>query len=262
MATRQRAGHHGETEAAAEGFQASLERGFEWVNANARIVLVALGAFVVLGGLAAGIFEYTRVRGTGALDALATVERAFAQRMGASGGVVLIPEPANAEQAAKAREEALAGFAEVARLHAGSVAAQVAEIRAAELEIDLGRLDAARDRLRALGAGLAQDDPRRGVALRLLGYVLEEQGLPQEAGEAYAEAGRVTTYRARAAVFAEAGESFARAGQLERAIEALGQVIAIDSDYAAQIGIPERRQELEALAGVGAPAARPAPPAP
>jgi tetratricopeptide (TPR) repeat protein len=265
VATRRQTGHHGETQVAAEGFQATLEQGFEWINANARLVLVVLGTFIAVGGLSALVYELVQTRAENALGALAEVERRFAIAMGARPGASLIPEPANAEQAKRAREEALAGFQQVSQQHAGSLASHAAEIRSAELEIDLGRVEAALERLRALIAGMRADDAERAVALRLVGYVLEELERPLEAAEAYAEAGDVSTYRARPAAWALAGDSFARAGQLERAVDAYAQVIAIDSEYAQATGATQRLAELQPVVGSpapgisGAPAAETAP---
>ncbi len=259
MATRRQPGQHAATAAPSEGFQATLERAFDWVNRNARAVLWALGLFIVIGGAAAAVFEYTRMRSARAASALSVVEAIYAREMGASPTTPLIPEPANPEHAARARADAIAGLEEVSRGYPGTLAAYMAEIRAAELEVDLVRLQDARDRLQALIASLEPGAAEKGIALRLLGYVLEENGETLQAAEAYAQAGAIQAYRARAAAWGLAGDTFARAGQLERALEAYGQAIAIDTDFATRAGLPQRLEELQALAGTAPPPAAPAP---
>jgi tetratricopeptide (TPR) repeat protein len=246
--------HHGETEARTEGFEGRIEDAFEWATAHAREVVIGIVAFLVIGGGIALGWELERRSAEEAQRHLAEVEIGYSLAMGASPRAAFPAEPANPDQAVRAREAALAGFEEVADHHAGSVGAEIAMLRAAEMEIELGRTEAAAERLQALADEADAASLTRGGALRLRGYALETLGRDGEAGEAYAAAGAVTGYPDRPAVWLSAADSYARAGDGDRELEVYQRIIELDPAFADQNQVTER---LDALGGAAA-----APPAP
>src|SRR5262245_44156143 len=176
---------HGDTETRLEGFEARIQDGFAWANAHGREIMVGVGVALLVGGLAAGVTEWRSRKSDAAQTELAAIESRFTEAMGANPGEYFVPEPANAEQAAKAREAAVTELDAFIAAEAGTGPAEVAAIKAAELEVDLGKLEAADARLAALVATLAANDPKRAVALRLRGYTLDQRGQTLAAAEVY-----------------------------------------------------------------------------
>jgi tetratricopeptide (TPR) repeat protein len=242
MTIRQRS----ETETRAQGFDAKLEAAFEWLGARSLYVIAVLGTLLVAGAAVAGFYELNKNRQDAAELALAQVGYGFAVAMGSPIEDFLISEPFSKEQARRAREEALAHFEAVVLDHRRTRTAQVASLRAAEMEVDLGRWSDAQARLAKLVAQLSRRDALRAVALRLLGFLQEQQGRFAEAGESYADAAGVQAYPARASLWMAAGGSFARAGASERALAAFQQVLSLDPELAEREGIVERLSELAA----------------
>jgi predicted negative regulator of RcsB-dependent stress response len=241
---------HADTEAPLEGLEARLQRGFDWIGRHPRAVLAALGAIVALGALTAVSYELWQRSRDESAAMLAEIEDRFATSMGGAEELAFVPEPANPEQAARSREEALRALEAFVGRHARSRASYLAQLRAAEIESDLGRHAEAEARLRDLTKELGDDDPLRAVALRLLGYVLEEQERPADAGQAYADAAAVESYPDHAALWLAAGEAFRRAGDRARAEEAYREVIRADPEFAAERGV----EGLLALLAIGADA--------
>ncbi len=244
---------HGDTERPLRGFEATIERGFGWLEANGRTVTVGLIGAVLLGAALAGLYEWAERRDAAAQQALEAVEREFAVAMGAPQ-VVIVPEPANAETAVEAREVALAGFETVIEEHPGGFAASNASIRAAEMEIDLGRLDAASARLEVLREDLAEGALLAAIVARLHGYVLEERGQRAAAGAAYAAAAAVEEYPARELVWLAAAENFLAAGEDARAADALSEVLSIAPEFGEQMGVVDQLTALQARAAQEPPA--------
>jgi predicted negative regulator of RcsB-dependent stress response len=193
-------------------------------------------------GLVAGVAEWRRRQSDAAQTGLAAIESGFTAAMGANPGEYFVPEPANADQAAKALEAALGELDKFIAAHAGSALAAIAGIKAAELEVDLGKLDAADARLAKLVEPLGTDDPKRAIALRLRGYTLDQRGQTLAAGEAYADAAKVQAYPARGLVWIEAGDCFARANAPDRAIAAYREALA---------GAPELSEQLHVVQRIG-----------
>jgi hypothetical protein len=208
---------HGDTETKLAGFEARLQDGFEWANAHGREIIAGLAVLFVVGAIAAGIWEWRRHGQAEGNAELARIEARFTQAMGATSDDPLITEPANAEQAKKAREAALAELdAFIAERGLSSDQARIASLRAAEIEVDLGRLPDADKRLVALTQALDPSDARRGVALRLRGYVLDQSGDALAAAEVYEEGAKVKGYPPRALLFVKAGDAFAPASPSAR----------------------------------------------
>ena len=237
---------HGDTERMSRGFDARIESGFEWLEANARSVMLVGGGLLLLGGLIAGIFEYSSRQEEAAQTALERVERAYFAGMGTPIAEIYLTEPANRDQAQRAREAALVGYQQVTLDYPGRVAASAAQLRAAEVEIELGRLAAASERLGALAAAL-DVDPLRASALRLQGYAFEEQEKFAEAAAAYEAGAVITDYPGREALWLAASDNYLRTGEIERAIDALREVLAIAPAWAERQGLLERLAGLEAM---------------
>ena len=239
--------HHGDTEARAKGLEAVLERGFERVRVHFREIAMILVTLLVIAAAGVGFYEVGQRRESAAQTALARIQTDLIRAMGGRVQVALNPEPANAESARRAREAALVALEAMMLEHAGRDAVLLAGLHAAELEVDVGRPEAAAARLVELAGVFAPDDPRRAIALRLRGYALEELGRPVEAGEAYYEAAGVQTYPARAHVYITAGDVFARGGASDRAVAAFQQAMALAPELAEDTGLVSRVSALETL---------------
>jgi len=231
---------HGETETRLGGFEARLQDGFEWANSHGREIVIGIVAALVVGGVTAGIWEYRGRRHDAAAAELARIEARFTQAMGATTGEQFISEPANAEQAKKARETALAELDAFIVAQGSNDAAKLASLRAAEIDVDLGLLPDADKRLEVLASSFAEDDVRRAVALRLRGYVLDQSGDSLGAAEVYETGARIEAYPPRVLLWIAAGDCFSRAAQPERAIVAYRQALAASPEVAEQEGIIAR----------------------
>jgi tetratricopeptide (TPR) repeat protein len=257
MAIRQ----HGDTEAPPRGLDALLQDAQHWAFAHVRELAVAAGVLLLAAVVVAGVMEWRGRQQVAAEMALGGIEADFAQAMGASPNVALVPEPANAEQARAAREAALAQYEEFLREHSGTQAARVARLRAAELEVDLGRLEAADARLVAVIGELGDADPRKGIALRLRGYVLEELERPLEAAAAYAAAGALESHPARLLAWLVAARTYARAGQPAEALRAYREAQSLeprlgeDPSFQSEMAVLEGTAGTAGTAGAGQPAA-------
>jgi tetratricopeptide (TPR) repeat protein len=252
--------HHSDTDSRPAGLDARVRQALDWVGEHRREFLLGLGAALVLGIGVAIASEISSSRREEALAELAGIEADFAAQMGAPPDAALIPEPANPEQARSAREAALSRFDAFAQAHASSDLAANAQLRGAELEVDLGRLDAAATRLEKLAADLDDGDTRKGIALRLRGAVLEDLGRAAEAAEIYETGGKLESYPARALLWLAAARTHMRLGADERALHALEQVVAAEPELASDPSLERERKILEArlsLAAAPTPEAEP-----
>ncbi len=231
---------HGSTEAPVEGFEATLQRGFEWITAHPREVLGGLVAFLLVAGIVTAVWELRSRGESAAQEELAGAERGFAERLGGDPKLTLIPEPANPDQARKVREESRAEFDRITAEHAGTRAADFARLRAAEISLDLGDSVGARERLESLAADLAPDDALRAIALRLRGYQEAQAGDFLAAAEVYVRAAGVEPYPDRASVWVEAARNFERAGAFGRAADAYAEAITADPEFADMEGLADR----------------------
>ncbi len=245
MATR----HHAPTEAPTRGLEARLQTGFEWLSSRPREVLGTLLLLAVVGAGSGLAYEWLTRAESQAQEALARAERDLATELGGDSRLILIPEPANPQQALAVRLEALAAFEALIDQHAGTRAADFASLRAAELEIDVERRDSAEARLRRLDADLDPDDPVRAMALRLLALVHVEAGRYLEAAESYAAAAEVQSYPDVGPMWGSAGRNFDRAGALDRAMGAYDRALAADPEWADQNRLVDRIVALEGRMG-------------
>ncbi len=242
--------HHGETERRAQGFEARLEVLYERVVSNPIPYVSGVVGLLLVGLVAALVSEWRDQSQQTAQLALEQVEWRYLEGMGGTRGDLYVVEPANEEQAREARERALAGYEQVIAEH-GGVTREAAQMRAAEIEIDMGRLVAAQERLQIAADDMAGDSVLRAAALRLRGYVLEELGRLEEAAAAYEEAGAVESYPAREALWLAAGDTYLRAGDLEGAAAAYREILGIAPAFAEREGLVERLAGLEALSEDG-----------
>jgi tetratricopeptide (TPR) repeat protein len=250
---------HGDTETRLAGFEARLQDGFAWANDHGREIVIAIVVFLVVGGAVAGVYEWRKRDQAAAQTELARIEARFAKAMGSNAEELFISEPANADQAKTAREAAIGELDAFAAAHGSAAAADLALIRAAELEVDLGKLDEAGARLDALVAELPADDPRRAVALRLRGFIHDAKGDALAAAETYEAAGKIESYPPRGLAWISAGDCFARANQPERAIAAYRQALATAPEVSEQEGIVARMGVQQARLDAAIAAAPPAP---
>jgi hypothetical protein len=242
---------HGETERRHEGFEARLEQLFETIEAHSREVIIGGVALLLLGGLAAGLYEWRQSSINAAQLALDQVDWTYLEAMGGRRDDLYPVEPANEAQARSAREEALAGYEQVIEEH-GGVAAEIAQIRAAEVEVGLGRLEAADQRLTGASDDISEG-ALRATALRLHGFVLEELLRPLDAAARYEAAAAIESYPAPEDLWIIASEARVRGGDPAGAANDLREVLGIAPEYAERLGLVERLESVEALASDAAP---------
>jgi predicted negative regulator of RcsB-dependent stress response len=231
---------HSDTDTRLQGFEARLQDAFAWANDHGREIMIGGAALLLAGVVIAGVFEWRRRTAEAEESDLARIEARFTTAMGANPGEYFVPDPANAEQAAKAREAALVELDAFIAAHAGRPLAAVAGIKAAEIEVDLGRLDAAEARLAKVVESLEPSDPRRAIALRLRAYVLDQKGETLAAAEAYEAGAKVETYPPRALLWISAGDCFARANAPERAIAAYREALSASPELSEQERVVQR----------------------
>jgi tetratricopeptide (TPR) repeat protein len=238
--------HHTDTDARPTGLDAHLQGALEWVGDHRREFLIGVAGVVACLVLAAIFSEMSRMQRAEASAELAALEAGFAAEMGSDRSAALVAEPANPEQAQRAREAALGKFEAFAQAHAGSDLADDARLRAAELEVDLSRLDAADTRLAALIPDLGDGDPRKAIALRLRGFVLEELDRPAEAAALYEAGGALESYPARALLWLAAARTHLRLGAAESALRALDRAVEVEPDFATDPDVQRERREVQA----------------
>jgi tetratricopeptide (TPR) repeat protein len=208
-----------------ERFEARAQVVFDWIGEHPRQVLAGIGGAVLAGLLVTGVYEWIDRSENAAQEALAKVERRFAEELGGDPRLAILPEPANPDQARRAREQALAG--------------------AAEMEVDLGQLDAAEARLAELDQQLGESDPLRAIALRLTAYARQLEGQHVEAGAAYREGAEIETYPDSSSLWLAAAQSFERGGDTDRAMLAYQEVLASDPELGEREGVLGRMELLE-----------------
>jgi tetratricopeptide (TPR) repeat protein len=261
MTTRR---HHTDTESRPTGLDGRIQDLADWIGEHRKQVAIGLGALVGAWVLLAVSWEISRTRRAEASAELAAIEAAYASEMGAQPGVVLVEEPANPEQAKRAREAAIAKLDAFAADHGGHLGHD-ARLRAAEFEVDLERFDAADARLAALVAELGGDDARKGIALRLQGFAREQLGRDAEAAALYEQGGALEDYPPRALLWIAAARTHQRLGAHQNALRALDQAIDAEPELATDpVFARERRMLQAAVSAEPAPAPPPAatPPAP
>jgi len=238
--------HHTDTAAKSAGLDGRIQDLLEWITEHNREFLIGLGVLVVCVAIGAVVWEVAKSRRTAASAELAAIEAGFVSEMGSEPSAAMIAEPANPEQAKKAREAALAKFDAFAQAHGNSDLARDARLRSGELEVDLRQLDAADTRLAALIAELGDRDPRKAMALGLRGYVLEELDRPKEAAPLYEAGGAIESYPPRALLWLTAARTHMRLGEHESALKALDRAIEAEADLETDPEVASMRREVQA----------------
>lgn len=232
-----------------EGALARIEHGFEeamhWGSEHWAVLLSVLIVLLVGGGAVAGFYEWSRAQRAQAFTDLAAIERELAEALPAGASEIGAPKPANPEIAEKAQLAALEAFGDLSRERSGTAPGFFAGVRAAEMEVDLGRFEDAEKRLAAL-LETPGDPIARATALRLRGYTLEELERPLEAAQVYMEAGGIEAYPARGDAYWQAGTTYERLGELESAISAYDAAISVAPKFAEQNRIEDRLRPLRA----------------
>lgn len=239
----------------------ALQRGLEWVLANSQSVVVGFVGALVIGGIAAGIYEWIQSRSVAAFDDLAKVQLTLGKALQAEQTALAGAETANPDIATKAREDAvagakkaredaLAGYDGVMTKHSGTLAGTSAGLAAAQLEIADSKLDAASQRLEALAKD-APDAVSRAAVLRLRGYVLEETDHSDQAADLYFEIGGIEEYPGRIQAYVQAAETYERLGKIDRAVESLEALTLIAPEYAERADILPQLETLKARLAQG-----------
>ena len=247
--------HHRDTEARPSGLDGWIQDASEWVGEHTKEVAIGLGVLVAAWVAVAVYWEVSRSRREEASAALAAIEAAYGAEMGAPTGAALVEEPANPDQAKQAREAAITKLDAFAADSPRDLSID-ARLRAAELEVDLERLEAADTRLAKLEADLAGSDARKGIALRLHGFALEQLGREAEAATLYEMGGALESYPARALLWIAAARTHQRLGDEKNALRAFDQAAAVEPELGSDPAFERERRILQA-----AIAAEPAPPA-
>jgi len=224
----------------------ALDRASHWVTENPAAFLLIVGLILALTG-AFGIARWWGERGElRASEAVAGVRAGFLKAMGAPPGASSFTEPANAETARKAREEAAAGFAKVAEEHRGTAAAVEAWLEAGNLREQLGDRDAALEAWKQAVADAPAGTALRGLALERLATGYESKGAFAEAGAAHEEAANIASFPLRHYAMADAARSFAAAGDRDRAVALADRVVSEAPDLDLPDHVRSRLDELRA----------------
>jgi hypothetical protein len=196
-----------------------FDRLARWTADNPALVL-ALVTAILLGAAAIGGFGAWRSRNEAKASAeLAGIEADYQRAMGAKPGQLDIPEPANAEAAAKTRREFATRLLEAADRLAGTRAEVSARLAAGTLQSELGEHDAALASWRAAADAAPRRSALEALARVRLAAGLESAGDPAAAAEAYLAAGQIEEFPGRVLALGDAARGFAEAGQTERALE-------------------------------------------
>ncbi len=232
-----------------------IEHGFEeviaWCNDHWPVLVTVLAILLIVGGVSAGIYEWRKSERAAAFASLAEIERELAATLpvDASGGLGT-SQPANPELAITPKQEAIESFQALSQEHVGDEVGFLASLRAAELQVELGEMEAAQESLAALADAPGVPASLVATAHRLRGYVLEELERPAEAAEAYLAAAGLSDYPARADAFWQAGNTFERIGEWAQAVEAYDASLSVSPEFAARNRVSDRllqvRGRLEA----------------
>ncbi len=229
-----------------EGF---FDKVADWVTHNPRIVLSALGGVLGLAAVVGFTQSYAARGELKASEAVAGVENAYRQAMGAGPGDIEISEPANPETGRQARADYAGRLSAVADEHAGSLAAVHARILAGTLLEQNGDLTGAVESWRA-AADEGTGGSLHGLALLRLASGLERLGDWQAAAEAYAQAGALASFPGRHLALAQAARSWISAGDPGRALDAYAKLEASDPpEGTVPPYIESQLQELRAQQG-------------
>lgn len=152
----------------------------------------------------------------------------------------------NAEQQIQSQnlQEALKAFQQAGEQHGGTPSGEIAILRAADLQMEMGEVEEAR-KLYAKYVGSDPEDPfLRASGLRGLAGALESLGQKEEAGRRFLEAAAIVESPLRADDCVSAGLAFLDAGKLDEAREAFRKVMV---EFPESPRIRDAREGLEAV---------------
>jgi len=195
-----------------------FDRLAHWTSENPALMLASTAA-VLLGAAALGGFSAWNARHEAKASAeVASIQADYQRAMGAKPGQLEIPEPANAEAAAKTRREYATRLIEAADRLAGTRAAVSARLEAGTLEAELGDRDAALATWRTAADAAPRRSALEALVRTRLAAGLESAGDSVGAAEAYLAAGQVEEFPGRVLALGDAARCFADAGQDQRAL--------------------------------------------
>jgi len=236
------------------GLGERIEVGFEetiaWCSEHWSVLLTVFVVFLLGAGVAAAIYEYRRSELESASTELAAVERELRATAAPLDGAA----PANPELVTAPRKQAIEALEKLEAEEDGSSIGVLAELRRADLEVELGELEAADATLSQLVGRRAVPPLFAATAHRLHGYVLEELNRPLEAAEAYLRAAKIADYPARADAYWQAGNAFERVGEWQQAIDAYDGAVTVSPEFAQTSRVGDRLIEVKALQARGAKA--------
>lgn len=190
----------------------------EWLRAHWVIAVGVLLAVLAIAGATAGYHAWRDRRELEAASAVATADREFLAAMGAQPGSSVFEEPANPETGKKARREAADRLLEVARQHAGTMAALHGKIEAATLLMQAGNGDKAVELWReVLASGEAGPELAALVEVRIA-QADEAAGRWSDAAKAYLDAGEQRAYPLWTWALADAARCLVEAGDRDHAV--------------------------------------------
>jgi hypothetical protein len=196
-----------------------FDRLARWASENPALLLASTAA-ILLGAASLGGYNAWRSRHEAKASAdVAAIQGAYLRAMGAKPGQLDVPEPANAEAAAKTRREYATQLLDAADRLSGTRAAVSARLEAGTLEAELGDREAALATWRAAADAAPRRSALEALVRTRLAAGLENAGDAAGAAEAYLAAGQVKDYPGRVLALGDAARCFAEAGQSDRALE-------------------------------------------
>lgn len=221
------------------------DRIVEGISANPGPVIAVIATVLVAAAAVGGITQYRRSQADAASAAFAEVRDGYAEAMGASAGVVDIPEPANPETARTIRREFIERYAEVIEARSATGAATLAALAQGDLYLELGEGDAAIGVWSAAAAQTGDAEPIRALLFERIGASHEEAGNPLDAAKAYERAGGVSEHPLRYLALADAARCYADAGESQRAIGLYKRIQAESPETVLPKYLASRLRELE-----------------
>jgi predicted negative regulator of RcsB-dependent stress response len=162
---------------ALEQLQTFSDYASHWIATNPTIIVGVLGVVLVLAASYGGWRAWSGSRNDAASAALAEARTAYLESMGRSPGAGAV-ELANPEIAQRVRIESIERYLQVSDEHQGTPAAAVAQLEAADLLLEDGDLEAARELwVAALDSGDASAALRGMLLERVAGVDEREESV-------------------------------------------------------------------------------------
>lgn len=211
------------------------------------VTAVVLLVLVLAGAAGASLYRWHAERtASEASRAVAEVQSAYLDAMGAEPGAVEVSDPEDPEKAAEVRAEYAKRFAEVADAHAGTAAGVSARLEQGRLHDALGEPEAAVAAWRKAAEEAPADTALEALARVQLARGLESQGRWEEAAAEHERAGAIEDFPVRAHALAHAARCWANAGKPEQALEAFDRAESTSSATELPTHIAARMRELRA----------------